>query len=47
MQHSETDKTVIYKITSVVGMNNTSDTPWHKYDKGGEKPRRAYVPQIC
>ena len=28
-------------------MNNTSDTPWHKYDKGDEKPRRAYLPQIC
>ena len=42
-QPTETDKTVIYKITRVVGINNTSDTPCHKYDKGGEKPQIFYI----
>ena len=46
-QSMETINNMINEITPVIGINIVTDTLWWIYDKGSEKPRRAYVPQIC
>ena len=38
---------MINERAPVIRISNVSDTLWWIYDKGSEKPRWAYVPQIC